>query len=202
MAGPRRRATSPADAHPPDTVAAVRAAVLAFKAESPRELASRARLLEDFERLPHPFDRDADPVHVTGSAVVVGRRGTVLHLHKRLGRWMQPGGHLDPGEAPWEAALREATEETGLQLRHPDDGPRFIHLDVHPAASGHTHLDLRYLLLGDDADPSPGPGESPQVRWFTLADAVAMADEALEGALLRVQAEQARRSPDDDARGR
>jgi 8-oxo-dGTP pyrophosphatase MutT (NUDIX family) len=202
MAAPRRQETGPAHAQPPDTVAAVRATVLAFEARSPRERASRARLLEELERLPCPFDRDADPVHVTGSAVVVGRRGTVLHLHKRLGRWMQPGGHLDAGEAPWEAALREATEETGLRLRHPDDGPRFIHLDVHPAASGHTHLDLRYLLLGDDADPSPAPGESPHVHWFTMPDAVAMADEALEGALLRVQAEQARRSPDGEAEGR
>jgi 8-oxo-dGTP pyrophosphatase MutT (NUDIX family) len=144
-------------------------------------------MLEELERLPRPFDRDADPVHVTGSALVVGRRGTVLHLHKRLGRWMQPGGHLDPGEAPWEAALREAMEETGLRLRHPVTGPRFFHLDVHPAASGHTHLDVRYLLVGDDSDPSPPPGESPHVRWFTLGDAIAVADDALEGALLRVQ---------------
>jgi 8-oxo-dGTP pyrophosphatase MutT (NUDIX family) len=148
-------------------------------------------MLEELERLPRPFDRDADPVHVTGSALVVGRRGTVLHLHKRLGRWMQPGGHLDPGEAPWEAALREAMEETGLDLRHPGTGPRFIHLDVHPAASDHTHLDVRYLLVGDDTDPSPPPGESPHVRWFSLREAIAVADEALEGALIRVQEHQA-----------
>lgn len=187
MPGPRRQVTGPASAHPSDLVAAIRAAVAAFEALTPRERASRARMLEELERLPRPFDREADPVHVTGSAVVVGRRGTVLHLHKRLGRWMQPGGHLDPGEAPWEAALREATEETGLHLRHPDAEPRFIHLDVHPAASGHTHLDLRYLLVGDDADPSPPPGESPHVRWFTLADAIATADEGLVDALVRVQ---------------
>jgi 8-oxo-dGTP pyrophosphatase MutT (NUDIX family) len=148
-------------------------------------------MLEELERLPRPFDRDADLVHVTGSALVVGRRGTVLHLHKRLGRWMQPGGHLDPGEAPWEAALREAMEETGLHLCHPGTGPRFIHLDVHPAASEHTHLDVRYLLAGDDRDPSPPPGESPHVRWFTLEDAIAVADEALEGALLRLREQQA-----------
>ncbi|MBO0894722.1 MAG: hypothetical protein J2O39_10120, partial [Acidimicrobiales bacterium] len=91
MTGPRRRATS-APARPRDTVTALRAAVVAFEALSPRERASRARMLEELERLAFPLDRDADPVHVTGSAVVVGRRGTVLHLHKRLGRWMQPGG--------------------------------------------------------------------------------------------------------------
>ena len=186
MVGPRRRASGLGSARRPETVAALRDTVVAFEALTPRERASRARMLEELERLPHPFDRDADPVHVTGSAVVVGRRGTVLHLHKRLNRWLQPGGHLDPGEAPSEAALREATEETGLRLRHPDAGPHLVHLDVHPAALGHTHLDLRYLLVGDDADPSPPPGESPHVRWFTLEEAIAVADEGLEDALSRV----------------
>lgn len=165
----------------------VRASVERFDPRSAREAASRAQILEQLERLPRPFDRDADPVHVTGSAVVLGPRGVVLHLHKRLGRWMQPGGHLDPDEAPWEAALRETEEETGLRPRHPETGPELIHLDVHPAASGHIHLDLRYLLLCDDADPTPPPGESPEVRWCELDDAMALADEALEGALLRVR---------------
>ena len=52
---------------------------------------------------PTPCDPTADPVHVTASAVVAGTRGTVLHLHRRLGRWMQPGGHVDPGESPPDA---------------------------------------------------------------------------------------------------
>ena len=49
-----------------------------------------------------PFDEHADPIHVTGSAIVVGRRGVVLLTHKRLGIWLQPGGHVDAGEAPWD----------------------------------------------------------------------------------------------------
>jgi len=148
-----------------------------------REASSRTRILDALARLPRPFDEEADLVHVTGSAVVVGRRGTVLHLHKRLHRWMQPGGHIDPGEAPWDAALRESEEETGLVLRHADDGPRLIHLDVHDAANGHTHLDLRYLLLAPDEDPSPPPDESPEARWYSWDEAVAVADAALVGAL-------------------
>ena len=75
-------------------------------------------------RLAAPFDQDADPVHVTGSAIVVGPRGVVLLKHKRLGLWLQPGGHIDAGETPWDAALREAREETGLDVRFAGDAPR------------------------------------------------------------------------------
>ena len=163
----------------------VRSVVSGFDAITPREIESRERFLEELDRLVDPFDRDADPVHVTGSAIVVGPRGTVLHLHKRIGIWMQPGGHVDPGEAPSEAALREAREETGLPVRHPDEGQRLIHLDAHPAGS-HFHLDLRYLLFSEDVEPSPLPGESPHARWFTLGEALQIADDALVDALNRL----------------
>ena len=169
--------------------AELRRAVAAFDAVTPRELSSRARFLAELDRLPDPFNREADPVHVTGSAIVVGPRGTVLHWHKRLGGWLQPGGHVDAGETPWEAALREAHEETGLPVRHPDGGARLVHLDVHQAGP-HVHLDVRYLLLGADAEPSPPAGESQQVRWFSFADAIAVADTALVDGLRRVAARQ------------
>ena len=171
--------------HLQQVTAELRRAVVGFDAATPRELSSRARFLAELDRLPDPFDRQADPVHVTGSAIVVGPRGTVLHWHKRVGGWMQPGGHVDAGETPWRAALREAEEETGLPMRHPEGGPRLVHLDVHPAGP-HVHLDLRYLLLGGDAEPSPPPGESQQVRWFSFADAIAVADPALVDGLRRV----------------
>jgi len=168
---------------PPGFVAAVQAALDAHVPADEREVRSRARITLDLDTLPRPFEQSSGPEHVTGSAVVVGTRGTVLHMHKRLHRWLQPGGHLEPGEAPWDAALREAQEETGLTLTHPGPGPRLIHVDVHRAAQGHTHLDLRYLLLGPDRDPAPPQGESPHARWFGWEEAASLADEALVGAL-------------------
>lgn len=153
-----------------------------------RERRSRLRALDCLARLPRPFDRLAGPVHVTGSAIVVGARGTLLLRHKRLGLWLQPGGHLEPGEPPARAALREASEETGLELRHPPGGPRLVHVDVHAGAGGHVHLDLRYLVLGPDREPVPPPGESQDVRWFDWPSALAVADGGLAGGLRRVGA--------------
>lgn len=152
-----------------------------------RERASQARILQELDRLAHPFDEHADLVHVTGSAIVVGPRGVVLHLHKRLGLWLQPGGHIDPGETPWDAAWREASEETGLQLSHQPAGPSLVHVDVHIGAHGHTHLDLRYLLDGADGDPNPGPEESQDVAWFGWEAAIDLADAGLAGALRALQ---------------
>lgn len=164
----------------------VRAQVLAFAAETQRERASKEELLSQLDGLERPFDREGGPVHVTASAIITGTRGTVLHKHKTLAVWLQPGGHIDPGEMPWEAAARETAEETGLRGQYDQHPPSLFHLDVHPAR-GHVHLDLRYLLQCGDDDPAPGPGESPEVRWFTLDEAVAVADEGLVEALWRLE---------------
>ena len=175
-------------------VAQVRAGLERHVPGDEREARSKVAVLDALARLRSPFDEHAASEHVTASALVVGARGTVLHMHKRLGRWLQPGGHVEAGEAPWEAAWREATEETGLALDHPPGGPRLIHLDVHEAARGHVHLDLRYLLLGDGRDPVPGPGESPEARWFGWDRALAVADVALVGALRSAAAQPEARS--------
>jgi 8-oxo-dGTP pyrophosphatase MutT (NUDIX family) len=165
------------------STAELRALVAQHEPTSPREAAAKERFEAELGRLPAPCDEHADPTHVTASAVVVGARGTVLHRHKRLGRWMQPGGHIDTGESPDVAARREAMEELGLAVEHPSGGPQLLHLDVHEAALGHTHLDLRYLLIGADGDPQPPPGESPEARWFSWDEAMTAADDALIDAL-------------------
>jgi 8-oxo-dGTP pyrophosphatase MutT (NUDIX family) len=132
-----------------------------------REVLSIEKTLDRLTWPGDPFDEAANDHHVTVGAFVLSSRGLVLHLHKRLGMWLQPGGHVDPGESPEEACLREASEETGLEAHHLDP-VRLFHVDVHPGPSGHTHYDLRYLVVAEPRDPSPGEGESPEVYWFDL----------------------------------
>lgn len=145
--------------------------------------------LRHYDELADPFDQELDAVHVTGSAIVVGRRGVVLLRHKRLGLWLQPGGHLDPGEMPWDGALREAFEETGLDVRFAGSGddhvPPLVHVDVHQGGRGHLHLDLRYLVDGGDGDPDPPAGESQEIGWFAWPDAAGRASDDRLSSLLR-----------------
>jgi len=166
---------------------AIRGQVAGLPPTDARERESIATFLLAFDGLERPFDEHASPTHVTASAIVTGDQGVVLHLHKRLSIWLQPGGHIDAGEAPWDAALREAREETGLPVAagpHPD---HLVHVDVHPGPRGHTHLDLRYHLTSAAVAPRPAEGESPDVRWFTWAEAIRAAEPGLEGVLRALQ---------------
>jgi 8-oxo-dGTP pyrophosphatase MutT (NUDIX family) len=136
------------------------------------------RLILDFvARHPEPFDRHIPEGHLTGAAFVVSADGArvLLLRHRRLQRWLQPGGHGDPGETSGEeVALREALEETGIEgLRLHPHAPRPLDVDVHdiPARGGepaHLHLDLRYLVLAPPgATPRGAEAESTAARWFT-----------------------------------
>lgn len=123
-----------------------------------------------------PFSRsEFDPGHVTASALVVSPdRGRVLLIHhERLGRWLQPGGHLEPNDVTAAAAARrELREETGLMI--PDDrGAVLVAVDVHriPAARGepeHWHHDLMFYFPLRDGVALPEDG--PAVRWCALGD--------------------------------
>ncbi len=162
----------------------MRVAVAAREPVDTREAAALARTLEELDRLEDPFSREAAPVHVTGSAVVTGPRGVLLLRHRLLGFWVQPGGHLEPGETPWEAARREAQEETGLAVEPVGPPAALLHVDVHGAAHGHTHLDLRYRFeVEGDPTPRPPAGESQEVAWYDWDSARSTADPGLAGLL-------------------
>ncbi len=147
-----------------------------------REAESISAFREAVTQLDEPCSESADPTHVTASAIVIGPEGLLLHRHKRLGIWLQPGGHIDQGEHPAEASFREAFEETGLQVQHFTyrGQPHLIHVDVHPGPRGHTHLDLRYLFWAE-GQPNPGVGESPYVRWFSWPEALTLQEPGTVG---------------------
>jgi 8-oxo-dGTP pyrophosphatase MutT (NUDIX family)/GNAT superfamily N-acetyltransferase len=187
----------------PDLRRLVRDAVATRRPVDARERSSIAEFVRILDELAEPFDEHADRRHVTGSAIVIsddGRR-VLLHRHKRLGLWLQPGGHIDPGELPWDAAAREAVEEGGLPATLTSSD--LVHVDVHPGPRGHTHLDLRYLVGAPRLTPAPGEGESQDVQWFAWHQAIDLAEEGLEGVLRALQPGEpkVRQARHTDARG-
>lgn len=166
----------------PDLGTQVRAVVPADE----REAASCQATLERLTWPGDPFDEFGSDHHVTASAFVLSSRGVILHVHKRLGIWVQPGGHVDPGEDPVAAARRETLEETGLEAEHTDP-PTLLHVDVHAGPRGHTHYDLRYVLLAPPVDPTPPAGESPEVHWFDFAAARERCEPTMVSALRKLE---------------
>lgn len=114
------------------------------------------------------------PGHFTASCYIVDGAGRLLlHHHRRLNRWLQMGGHLEVGECPGAAALREGSEESGL--RDLELLPAAIlDLDVHPIPAGkgepdHAHFDVRYAAR--TATPEAiviDRAESNELAWVTL----------------------------------
>jgi 8-oxo-dGTP pyrophosphatase MutT (NUDIX family) len=179
---------------PPGPIDALVEALQRHAPADEEEDRDRDRTLDFVRRHRDPFDRRIAEGHLTGSALVVsasGDRVLLLH-HRKLDRWLQPGGHADPGETTGEAvALREAFEETGLRgiALHPT-APRPLDVDVHdiPARKdepAHEHLDLRYLVVAPEgAVLSPQVEELHALRWVSWDEADALGpDRGLRRAL-------------------
>lgn len=153
-------------------------------ADDAEEAAHLRRIVEFVGRHADPFDRRIPEGHLTGSAVVVSRgaeRVLLVH-HRKLQRWLQPGGHAEVGETAGEAvALREAGEETGIAglALHPG-APRPLDVDVHAipafgAEPAHAHLDLRYLVVAPEAGAiTRRASESSDARWFVWDELAAL----------------------------
>ncbi len=139
------------------------------------------------------FDRTCRPGHVTASAWVTTPacdRFLLVH-HRKLGRWLQPGGHADGDADILAAALREAREETGLEdLRLAEEGPKAtpLDLDVHEiparydaagelAEDAHEHHDVRVLVIAHGDLAPRASHESHAVRWFAVDELPAVTSE-------------------------
>lgn len=117
--------------------------------------------------------RSCPPGHLTASAVVFDHelRHVALVLHRIVGAWLAPGGHLEPSDASLvEAARREVWEETGLEVVL---DPVPVSLDCHPitcrGAHGRTrHFDVRFAARALPGAPLRVSAESHDVRWWPV----------------------------------
>jgi 8-oxo-dGTP pyrophosphatase MutT (NUDIX family) len=145
-----------------------------------------------------PFARDNPEGHITGSAVVARPDGSAFLLvhHRKLRRWLQPGGHTEKSDASaFETALREAREETGIRSFDASRAGSILDVDVHAipahgADAAHFHHDIRYLLMSDEtlhSDNAEDPARP--MRWMTLEEARSRgADASLLRALEKARA--------------
>ncbi|MFT7473726.1 MAG: 8-oxo-dGTP pyrophosphatase MutT (NUDIX family) [Verrucomicrobiales bacterium] len=123
---------------------------------------------------PGALDRSTTPGHLTGSALVFNHDATqtLLMFHTKLQRWLQPGGHAD-GEANLaRVALKEATEETGIEGLEIVDPA--VDLDIHnvakPGAPEVLHYDVRFIVFAPEGAEPVGNHESQDIRWVSLED--------------------------------
>ena len=122
---------------------------------------------------PDACARSCVPGHLTASAVVLSydRTQVLLTLHPRVGRWVQLGGHCEEGDAGLaSAALREATEESGISDLEIDPQP--LHLDVHPITCSlglpTRHFDVRFLLRAPAGATPVRSSESLDLAWWPV----------------------------------
>jgi len=161
-----------------------------YSARHPDESgALRARSL--VEQASACFERSCLPGHVTSSAWIASEDGErfLLTHHRKLGRWLQLGGHTDGDPDVVASALREAREESGMEhfeLVADTSGDVLLDVDVHAipalgAEPAHEHHDMRILLVARSGQALRASGESLALRWFAWKelDAIAQADESV-----------------------
>jgi 8-oxo-dGTP pyrophosphatase MutT (NUDIX family) len=140
------------------------------------------RIIEFVRSRDAPWQRSTSQGHLTASAWIVdaANQHALLIHHKKLDKWLQPGGHIDDEDASLAAAaLREAREETGiesLELVESNNGAIFD-VDVHaipsrttePVEPAHFHYDVRYKFVAHDQTAILNACESNALSWYPLA---------------------------------
>lgn len=154
--------------------AAFEAALRRYAVEHPREQATVRRFVDLLDHGPAAFHRDHLPGHFVASALVLDRDLTrvLLTRHRKLGIWIQLGGHVDGDLDLRRAAQREAVEESGLAdivLA----GPSIVDVDIHriPPHGGdpaHEHYDVRFAFFADPRERLVVSDESHDLAWVPV----------------------------------
>jgi 8-oxo-dGTP pyrophosphatase MutT (NUDIX family) len=128
------------------------------------------------------MEPSAGPTRDFTVAVLVVHDGRVLlHRHKKLNRWLPPGGHVEPNELPDETALREVREETNvvatlvgtpaIDIDLPGQPRQLcppLGIQLTPISPGHEHIDIIYLATGEPAEPMTDVGWFAPDEWAAL----------------------------------
>jgi 8-oxo-dGTP pyrophosphatase MutT (NUDIX family) len=144
-----------------------------YAARFPAERARLTQFVDFVHANERCFERDCWAGHVTGSAWLVNqtRDRVLLTHHKKLGRWLQLGGHSDGVADPLTVAIREAEEESGLDVIALESA--VFDIDIHeiPARNSdpaHLHFDLRFALQTRDGDAFQVSAESHDLAWVNV----------------------------------
>ncbi|MGD9583309.1 MAG: NUDIX hydrolase [Lysobacterales bacterium] len=161
----------------------------AYTPTTPGQAAERARFLDFVAVHPDCCERRLAVGHITGSALVLSSDGqrTLLTHHRKLGLWLQPGGHADGDTDLARVALREAEEETGLHGLRVE--PAVFDLDRHwiperKGETGHWHYDLRFLVHAGADETFQVSAESHALAWRPLSTVAS--DPAMDASLRRM----------------
>nr|WP_254450910.1 NUDIX domain-containing protein [Aeromicrobium stalagmiti] len=140
--------------------------------------------LDHLEAHVDAMSRDCHPDHLTASVIIVAddRTRVLLTLHKRIRRWLQTGGHCEPGDASLvDAALREGREESGLTSLSIDPEPVLLSLHEVPGCGPvrpSHHLDVQFVGVAAD-DSIIISDESDDLAWFAIDDLPADTDQSV-----------------------
>ncbi|MFI7063289.1 NUDIX hydrolase [Kribbella sp. NPDC050124] len=144
-----------------------------WSAPDEEQEALRAHYLRHLSEHADGMWRSCRPEHVTSSALVIDASGSrvLLTLHKTVGQWLQLGGHCEAGDTTLAgAALREATEESGLTGLSIDPSP--IQLSRHQllagGCAGAYHLDVQFLVTATGATNYVVSEEAHDLAWFPI----------------------------------
>jgi 8-oxo-dGTP pyrophosphatase MutT (NUDIX family) len=123
--------------------------------------------------------------HFTVAVFVVWEGKVLLHLHRKLGMWLPPGGHIDRDELPDDAAVREVLEETGVEVelvgerREDVQDPVQLHrpagVQLENIGPSHQHIDLIYFARPRDSAGILADYSEDRVSWYGPEDWDAMA---------------------------
>ena len=167
----------------PDPRVKLTSLLRSYLQSNPNEYETVERFLSFLAVHEDAFLRSCLPGHITGSALIIDPLATMTLLvhHRKLGKWLQPGGHCEAGETALQAAVREATEETGA-IATPFSPDQVFDIDIHqipdrPEAPAHLHYDVRFLLVAAPGQTTVSH-ESHAVEWMPFDEALRRNDEA------------------------